>query len=192
MVAPTHKGDKNRHVHRWHQFGTTAAMSILKFIIVFVAAASVSHLAMSQQKTDTVRYVKTAQGYYMVLQEGDDVIRHLEQLMIAEKIPSAAVSGIGFVDIRFGFYKQRRKKFKVQHFRRMELASANGSMAWENNRPSVHLHGVVTGRNFKAFGGHILGATVGKGSVEIVVTVINHQLERRVEPRIGAPVLRLE
>ncbi len=144
------------------------------------------------QKDDSSRYVRTAQGYFMVLRQGDNVIEHLEKLMLAEKIPTAIISGIGFVNIKFGYYKQRRKKFKDQHFKKVELSSLNGSMAWENNRPSIHAHGVVAGRNFRAFGGHILEATVSTGSAEITITVINSQLERRTDPALGAPVLRLD
>ncbi|MFP9098597.1 PCC domain-containing protein [Flavobacterium sp. RHBU_24] len=73
----------------------------------------------------------------------------------------------------------------------MELASLTGSIAWQNGKPSIHAHGVVTGKDFTAHGGHILSGTVGTGSVEISVTVLDKKLERIKEEKLGANVLCL-
>ena len=66
-----------------------------------------------------------------------------------------------------------------------------GSIAWQQGKPSLHIHGVVTGRDFKAFGGHLLGAMVSTGSLEVLVSLHDKQLQRIKEEPLGANVLQL-
>lgn len=56
------------------------------------------------QTTDTASYIKTPSGYLMVLRQGDDVFKEIEKMAVAEKIPSANFTGMGFVNARFGFF----------------------------------------------------------------------------------------
>ena len=125
----------------------------------------------------------------MVLRQGDDIIKELESLADREKIPSANFTGMGFVNMTFGFYDFKAKKFDPKEFRDMELASMHGTIAWQNGKPSIHAHGTVTGRDFLAYGGHILSGTVGTGSVEILVIPHDRKLERVKEKQLGANVL---
>jgi len=74
----------------------------------------------------------------------------------------------------------------------VELASMNGSIAWQSDTVSIHAHGVVTDSEFKAYGGHILEATVGTGSVEIMITVHDRRLQREFDRKLGANVLQVE
>lgn len=149
--------------------------------------------AMAQQPDATVkRYVKVPQGYLMVLLQGDNIISQLEAFAEAEKIPAANFTGMGFVDMKFGFFNFETRKFDPKMFKKVELASMNGTVAWQKGKVSVHAHGVVTDKNFNAFGGHILEGTVGTGSVEIMILVHGTQLERKYEDYIGANVLCID
>ncbi|HMI02186.1 MAG TPA: hypothetical protein VK541_06875 [Pedobacter sp.] len=49
-----------------------------------------------------------------------------------------------------------------------------------------------TSSSFKAFGGHLLSATVGTGSLEITVIVHDKKLQRKMEEPLGANVLQLQ
>lgn len=69
-----------------------------------------SFLATAQTDT-TKRYTKTPSGYLMVLRQGDDILKKLEEFAIAEKIPSANFTGMGFVNIQFGFFDAFTKKY---------------------------------------------------------------------------------
>ena len=71
------------------------------------------------------------------------------------------------------------------------MASMTGSIAWQDGKVSLHLHGVATGSDFIAYGGHLLAATVDTGSLEIMVTVHPQQLQRKLEEPLGANVLQL-
>lgn len=156
----------------------------LLFIIAFAGYA---------QNTDCkLRYTKTPSGFLMVLRQGDDVFKQLENLATLEKIPSASIYGIGFAAAaNFGFYDFEKKQFNPKKFERVEMGSLNGSIAWSEGKPSLHIHGVATDDKFNAYGGHLLSLVVGTGSMEITVLVHNQKLERKVEQPLNANVLQL-
>ncbi|GAB3700648.1 hypothetical protein GCM10027592_27830 [Spirosoma flavus] len=158
----------------------------------FLIALSVNCLlVLSVQAQQPAKYIKTPTGYVMVLRQGDNVLAELEQFTLTEKIPSASLTGFGFVHPTFGFWNAKKKEYEPKSMRDMEMASMTGSIAWKDGKPALHMHGVVTDKDFKAFGGHILALEVGTGSVEITITVHSTQLIRETDQATGAAVLRL-
>lgn len=136
------------------------------------------------------RYIKVPAGYLMVLRQRDAIFAVLEKFTTTEKIKSANFTGMGFVNITFGFFKT--KKYNPGFFKAMELTSMNGTIAWKNDSVSIHAHGTVADKNFRSFGGHILDATVDTGSAEMLITVHDQRLERKKEELIGADVLSID
>lgn len=135
------------------------------------------------------RYVKTPTGYFMVLRMGDNVFDHLATFAIAESIPAASVTAIGFGHATFGFWNASKKNFDAKTFRNVEMGSIAGSVAWKEGKPSIHIHGIAGDSNFNAYGGHLLDLEVGTGSMEITLNVHQKRLERAIDPCIGANVL---
>lgn len=128
----------------------------------------------------------------MVLRENDDVLKNIEQIAEIENIPSASFTGIGFAsEATFGFYDFKAKKFNPRTFKKVEMGSLTGSVAWNGDNPSIHLHGVATDEKFDAYGGHILSLSVGTGSMEIYITVSDQKLDRKIEQPLNANVLQL-
>lgn len=165
-------------------------MNALKNIFIVLIILIMNNLT-AQQK-DNCRYIKTPTGYLMVLRQGDDVIANIENLAKSEKIPSASFTGIGFAsDVTFGFYDFNAKKFDPKTFNKVEMGSLTGSIAWNDQGPSIHVHGVATDDKFNAYGGHILSLRVGTGSMEIYINVNDQKLERKVEQPLNANVLQL-
>lgn len=149
-------------------------------------------ISMTAQDKTKKRYIKVPEGYLMVLLQGDNILKEIEAFAKAENIPSANFTGMGFVNMTFGFFDFKKRKFDPKEFKDMELASMNGTIAWQKGKVSVHAHGIVTDKNFNAFGGHILDGTVGTGSVEIMILVHDQTLERKHEDYIGANVLCID
>lgn len=138
-------------------------------------------------------YIRTPTGYLVVLRQGDDVIGSLEKLAAQEDIPSASITGIGFMrDITFGFYDFGARNFQPKTFHDVEIAGMTGSIAWKDGKPSVHLHAAAAGRDFNVVGGHVLDAKVGTGSAEITLITHDKRLDRRVDPGLGVNVLQLD
>ena len=148
-------------------------------------------LVAQQTQNEHKKYTKTASGYLMVLQQGDDILKELEKLTKAENIPSGSFTGLGFVNIKFGFFDFTKKEYRPKDFNNVELASMQGSIAWQDGNPSLHAHGVVGDEDFKAHAGHILSAQVSTGTLEIWVTVNTERLERKKDEKLGATVLEI-
>ncbi|TGE28486.1 PPC domain-containing DNA-binding protein [Hymenobacter metallicola] len=145
--------------------------------------------ASAQSAAPAPKYIKTTTGFLLVLRQGDNVLQELEQLATREKIAGASLTGLGFVHPTFGFWNQQTKTYDPKSLRDTELASLTGSIAWKDQRPALHLHGVVTDKTFAAYGGHLLALEVGTGSVEITITVHPQRLTRTVDERNGATVM---
>ena len=158
-----------------------------KFLLLFFLF-TIAMKAQSQE-TGNTRYTKVPSGYLMVLRQGDDVFAELEKFALRENVPSANFTGMGFVDITFGFFNQQTKSYDPKAFKGVELASMHGTIARKDGKASIHSHGVVGDKTFQAFAGHILGAIVGTGSVEILLTIHDKPFERKKDEAIGADVL---
>jgi predicted DNA-binding protein with PD1-like motif len=149
-------------------------------------------VAGQKNQADSCRYTKVASGYLVVLRQGDTVFHQLEKIAEKEKIPAANFSGMGFLShVRFGFFNQSTKDFDPKDFTNVELASLTGSIAWEEGKVSLHLHGVAGDNKMQAYAGHILSAVVGTGSLEIVIISHDQKMERKMDPAISAKVLQL-
>jgi predicted DNA-binding protein with PD1-like motif len=137
------------------------------------------------------KYVRSGDRYLMVLREGDDAFAHLRKLAIQEKIRGATFDGFGFGHAKFGYFDQQKKSYDEREVRDVELASLRGSIGWQDGAPSLHAHAVATDRGFAAHGGHLLGLQVGKGSLELEITLHDLQLYRVRDEALGANVLEL-
>lgn len=143
--------------------------------------------------SEPVRHLPTPSGFLMVLQQGDDVLACLETLMRAEDIPSASLTGFGFAGkARFGFFDFDRRDYDPREFADLEITGLNGTMAWMDGEPSLHVHASGGDRTGLAVVGHVLGLVVGRGSFEITIIVHPHRLQREIEPAIGAKILQLD
>jgi predicted DNA-binding protein with PD1-like motif len=140
----------------------------------------------------TAKAVPTPTGWLMVLTEGDDLFAELVALAHHRNIPSASFTGFGFAGkVTFGFFDFDKREYTPASYENREMTGINGSLAWKDGKPSVHAHGVGCGSDFGVRGGHLLALTVGRGSLEVTMTVHETRLERREEPSIGANILRL-
>ena len=166
-------------------------MNLFQLLLFAIVLCPLQMIA--QNKADQIpKYVKVPAGYLMVLREGDRLFEEIETLALKEKIPSANLTGLGFVNAKFGFFNFETKEYDPKEFEKVELASMQGSIAWQDGKPSLHCHGTVTGKDFQAYGGHLLEATVSTGSLEILITVHDKKLQRIKEEPLGANVLQLK
>jgi len=162
------------------------------WLLAILLLISGNRVAVARPERPVKQYTRVQGGFLMVLRQGENLFEALEQLAIKEKLPAASISGMGFVNIKFGYYNKATKDYDPKEFYDMELASMSGSVAWKDGKPSLHLHGVVADKDFHAFGGHILDATVSTGSLEVLITVHPVRLQRSFEDPPGANVLQIK
>ncbi len=96
------------------------------------------------------------------LDGGEELIGALEGFAARHGIGAAVVgSGLGqIVRATLGYWDGSRYvpfEVTIPH----ELVGLTGSIAREEDRPSVHLHAVLAGPEGRAVGGHVFQATVG-------------------------------
>lgn len=136
--------------------------------------------------------IPTPTGFLMVLTEGDDLFVELAALAERAQVPAASFSGFGFAgSVTFGYFDFARRTYRPATFLDHEMTGITGTLAWKDGKPSVHAHGVGGGYDFKVVGGHLLALVVGRGSLEVTLTVHDRRLDRTEEPAIGANILRL-
>ena len=164
---------------------------LFKYVLLISTVISVSY-AQTNTVDSAKRFTKVTHGYVMVLRQGDNVIVELEKFASSENIPSANFTGMGFVNITFGFFDKQSKTYIPKDFNDVELASMHGTIAYKDGKPKVHAHGVAGDKSFQTFGGHILNATVSTGSVEIFIVNHNKRFIRKKDETLGADVLHLE
>jgi predicted DNA-binding protein with PD1-like motif len=164
----------------------------MKSCLIFVSLILSAGASGQKKNRYEARYTKVPTGYLMVLHQDDDVMKVLNEFAVAEEIPSANFTGMGFVSITFGFFDATTKKYDPKDFEKVELVSMHGTIAWKDGKPSIHAHGVIADKSFQSFGGHILDAIVSTGSVEILIVVHDQVFKRQRNNEIGADVLSLE
>jgi predicted DNA-binding protein with PD1-like motif len=167
---------------------------ILIYSVYFFLGMFAGSEIKSQDKVASFsRYTKTSAGYLMVLRQGDNVFAELEAMAVKENISFANFTGIGFFGkVQFGYFNKTTKKYELREFADVEAVSVTGSIAWENNKPSLHMHCVVGDKDMNAFGGHILSGVVGTGSLEVYIVINDKKLERKEDISIGAKVLEIK
>lgn len=91
------------------------------------------------------------------MEKGEDCLAVLKSLAEKRNL-SFNFSLIGACSsVELGFYDLKAKKYLTKEFKAegIEILSANGSVAWDENGPLVHAHGIFSGENYETFGGHV-------------------------------------
>ena len=133
-----------------------------------------------------MRYHPLGDGrYVMRLDPGDEIIASLRQFASEESVTSGYITGIGstqtavmsWLDPESGEYVKRKLDEP------MEVGNLTGtiSVAAEDGRAFVHLHGVLAPRELLAYTGHIHEARTGL-VMEIFIFTFDAKLERHSIP----------
>lgn len=129
---------------------------------------------------------KTDKGYFIRLETEEEVMGGLKKLITEERISSAAFTAIGAAsEIELGFYDLGKKEYQWKTFSgTYEIIGVMGNVSWMNWEPITHMHGVFSGKDYVAFGGHIRKMIVG-ASCEIMLVPHDIQLERGFDETTG-------
>jgi len=120
------------------------------------------------------------------LDRGEDLIPSLLQFAEEYKITAGSIQGIGAVGpVELAYYDFSKKEYQTKNFDgEYELLSLIGNFSMKDNKPQAHIHVVLADRDFKAFGGHLMGATVAV-TAEIIVSPDVYQMDRGMDDAIG-------
>ncbi len=137
-----------------------------------------------------MKFTQDKNIYILRLDRGEDLISSIEEFCQKHNISNGYFSGIGAVDnLSCGYYSLEEKKYYFRQYTEMlEVVSLTGNIYLKEGKPFVHVHGVFTDKENKAFGGHIERAQVGL-VLELVINVTDTSVERKFDETTGLGIL---
>ena len=135
---------------------------------------------------------KITDGFVVKLDKGEQLVDSLIKFARQEKVDSGSVTGIGAVtNVTLGYFDREQKKYLEKKFEEVyELVSLVGSIATINYQPILHLHIIISDRNYKVYAGHLFSAEVAV-TAEIFVRAYPEPLLRKKDPQFGLNLLDL-
>ncbi|NLV71110.1 MAG: DNA-binding protein [Actinobacteria bacterium] len=118
---------------------------------------------------------------------GSDLLKELQEYVLAENINLAWLSGVGAVSkANIRYYDQPKQQWIENQFdQRLEVAGMWGNVSLLNGEPIVHVHIVVADEKGHAYGGHLADGTL-VFNLEILLTVLSGPpVIRKMDPETG-------
>jgi predicted DNA-binding protein with PD1-like motif len=130
------------------------------------------------------------QRFLLRFDRGEEVMTLLLDWARKTKLDGAFLSGLAAVERpRLGYYDARKKGYIEREFEgEYEIASLSGNLGWDEKEPLAHIHVVISGPNFMAFGGHLYSAVVS-GTLEMNVTAFGKRLSRKYNEELKLKLL---
>lgn len=104
-----------------------------------------------------MRVQKDTYNHLVKLQKGDLLVDSLTKLVKDEAINGSWLMALGAAQwVEAGYYDFNAKAYKWKKYEGpLEVLSLQGNVGWDGDEPMLHIHGVFSGHDGKAFGGHV-------------------------------------
>jgi len=158
-----------------------------------------------------VKEYTDGEKYLLRFDRGEEMISKLLDWARERKLKGAALTGLGAVENpHLGYYDAQKRGYLDKEFEgEFEIASLCGNLGWDGDaddelggegdgeektkpdaqaQPIAHIHVVISGPNFIAFGGHLYSAIVS-GTVEVSVIPIDTRLTRKYNEELNLKLL---
>lgn len=141
-----------------------------------------------------MEYNRLEQTYVVRLDPGEEILAALSDLCRRERIGLASVTGLGAVgEAVLGVFDTEAKRYDSKEYQgHYEIASLMGTVTQKDGNPYLHLHAVignpVTG---ECHGGHLNRGLIS-ATGELMVTVVNGRVERRMDETVGLNLMEFE
>jgi len=129
--------------------------------------------------------------YFLVFEEGEEIITTLETFAEQHKITAAYFEGIGaFKNVVVAYFDWDRKEYLENPFNeQVEILSLSGDIACQGDKPRVHAHVVCGRRDGSAVGGHLFKGYI-RPTLELALTESDRILKRVKDPSTGVYLIR--
>lgn len=99
----------------------------------------------------------------MRLDRDEEVYESLKKFANDEDIKGAYFFGIGSAkEVELGFYDLQKKEFSwADDKQTLEITGLQGNIAWDGDKPAIHIHGTFSDSENKVEGGHVKKLVVG-------------------------------
>lgn len=125
----------------------------------------------------------------VILETGEEVMAVLKAYAEKENIRAARITAIGaFQSATLAYFNWETKAYeKLPVSEQVEVLILAGDIAWEGDKPVIHIHAVLGKRDGSTTGGHLVEAIV-RPTLEVLVTEAG-ALERRFDPESGLALI---
>lgn len=123
----------------------------------------------------------------LILERGEELIESLETFAAQQELTAGWLSGgLGGADkLTIGFYDIEAKDYEWRTYDEpLEILSLTGNVVIVDGRPFWHVHGVFSGRDFGAFGGHVKELVIGLTG-ELQIASLPTSLTRQYDSDTG-------
>lgn len=131
------------------------------------------------------------------LSHGGDLLEQVQAIASVNSVKTAAVSIIGAVkNVKLGYYIQAEKRYieipYLDENAPYEIVSCTGNISCKEGKPAAHIHLIVSDREGRTFGGHLLSGTkVFAGEISIF-SLTGPDLNRTFDEETGLPLWERE
>ena len=115
----------------------------------------------------------------LILERGEELQEALAAFARESGVKSAWLSGLGgSMDVTLGFYDITSKSYRWKEFEEpLEIVSLTGNLSTSDSEPFWHIHGVFSGKDYQAVGGHVKSMRVGL-TCELHISHLSSELHR--------------
>lgn len=131
-------------------------------------------------------------SFVVALDDGDEAVESLLAFAREHGVTAGRFTGLGaFSSVVLGFFDFEAKDYvRTAIDEQVEVASLVGDFAVKDGEVKLHPHIVVSKRDCRAFGGHLLEGRAHP-TLEVLVTAAPDHLRRETDPETGLPLLAL-
>ncbi len=128
--------------------------------------------------------------HVVVLQRGDELHEQLQLYARNHTLTSAWVGALGATSrVTVGLYRTEEREYTWKEFEGLyEILSLSGNLSWVDGEPFWHIHGVFSGEDFQAVGGHVKELIVG-ATCELFITPLDIPMTRIFDDETGLKLL---
>ena len=126
-----------------------------------------------------MKRIDTPESTVLILERGEELQESLATFVTESGVKSAWLSGLGgTMNVTLGFYDIESKSYRWREFEEpLEIVSLTGNLSLSDGKPFWHIHGVFSGKDYRAVGGHVKSMTVGL-TCELHLSRISSELHR--------------
>lgn len=130
------------------------------------------------------------EGHLLVINKGEEAIAALQEFALKHDLAHAWMQGLGgAAHVTLGFYNLETKEYQWRAFDySLEILSLQGNLAWVNEQPVWHVHGVFSDSDYVTIGGHVKKLIVGL-TCELFITPTALAMTRRYDDETGLQLL---
>ena len=124
------------------------------------------------------------------IEKGEDCLEILKSLA-KERDKSFLFSIIGACSlVELSYYDLKNRKYFSKEFteENMEILNVNGNVAWSEDEPIVHAHGVFSNENYETFGGHVVKLVISLTG-EKIIYLLPQKIIKKYDEETGLKLL---